>query len=47
MMETMFPSIVIREETPLELEKEDNINEHGSYFMTPHQIHARMRNLLD
>ena len=33
MMETMFPPIDIHEETPLELEKEDNINEHGSYFM--------------
>ena len=32
-METMFPPINIHEETPLELEKEDNINEHGSYFM--------------
>ena len=31
MMETMF--IDIHEETPLELEKEDNINAHGSYFM--------------
>ena len=34
MMETMFPPIEIHEETPLELEKEDDINEHGSYFMT-------------
>ena len=33
MMKTMFPPIDIHEETPLELEKEDNINEHGSYFM--------------
>ena len=33
MMETMFPPIDIHLETPLELEKEDNINEHGSYFM--------------
>ena len=33
MMETMFPPIDIHEETPSELEKEDNINEHGSYFM--------------
>ena len=33
MMETMFPSIDIHEETPLELEKEDGIDEHGSYFM--------------
>ena len=32
-METMFPAINIHEETPLEHEKEDNINEHGSYFM--------------
>ena len=28
MMETMFPPIDIHEETPLELEKEDNINKH-------------------
>ena len=33
MMEIMFLSIDIHEETSLELEKEDNINEHGSYFM--------------
>ena len=33
MMETMFPPIHIHEETPLELEKEDDIDEHGSYFM--------------
>jgi hypothetical protein len=33
MMETMFPPIDIHEETPLELEKEDDIIEHGSYFM--------------
>ena len=33
MMKTMFPPIDIHEKTPLELEKEDNINEHGSYFM--------------
>ena len=33
MMETIFPPIDIHEETPLELEKEDNINEHGNYFM--------------
>ena len=33
MMETMFPPIDIHEETPLELEKKDDINEHGSYFM--------------
>ena len=33
MMETMFLPIDIHEETPLEIEKEDNINEHGSYFM--------------
>ena len=32
-METMFRPIDIHEETPLELEKKDNINEHGSYFM--------------
>jgi hypothetical protein len=33
MIETMFLPIDIHEETPLELEKEDNIDEHGSYFM--------------
>ena len=33
MMETMFAPIDIHEETPIELEKEDNINEHVSYFM--------------
>jgi hypothetical protein len=32
MMETIFLPINIHEETPLELEKEDDINEHGSYF---------------
>jgi hypothetical protein len=32
-METMFPPIDIHEETPSELEKEDDINEHGSYIM--------------
>jgi hypothetical protein len=32
-METMFPPIYIHEETPLEVEKEYNIDEHGSYFM--------------
>ena len=31
MMETMFPPIDIHEETTLE--QEDNISEHGSYFM--------------
>jgi hypothetical protein len=33
MMETMFSPIDIHEEIPLELEKEDSINEHGNYFM--------------
>ena len=33
MMETMFSPIDIHEETPLELEKEDDIDEHESYFM--------------
>ena len=33
MIETMFPPIDIHEETPLELEKEDDIDEHRSYFM--------------
>ena len=32
-METVFLLINIHKETPLELEKEDNINGHGSYFM--------------
>jgi hypothetical protein len=27
------PSEIIHEESPLEPKKEDNINEHGSYFM--------------
>ena len=34
MMETMFPPIDIHEETPLELEKEDDIDKHESYFMS-------------
>jgi hypothetical protein len=33
MMETMFSPIDIHEQTPLELEKKDNINEHGSYII--------------
>jgi len=33
MMETMFSPMDIHEESTLELEKEDYINEHGSYFM--------------
>ena len=33
MMETMFLPIDIHEETTLELEKEDDIDEHGSYLM--------------
>ena len=33
MMETMFPPIDIHEETTLESKKEDDIDEHGSYFM--------------
>ena len=33
MMETMFSPIDIHEETPLELEREDDINEHGNYSM--------------
>jgi hypothetical protein len=32
-METMFLPIDIHEETPLEFEKEDDINKHGSYIM--------------
>ena len=34
MMETMFLPIDIHEETPLELEKQDDKDEHGSYFMS-------------
>jgi hypothetical protein len=33
MKETIFPPIDIHEETPLELKKEDDIDEHGSYFI--------------
>jgi hypothetical protein len=33
MMEAKFSPMDIHEETPLELEKEDDIDEHGSYFM--------------
>ena len=33
MVETIFLPIDIHEETPLELEKVDDINDHGSYFM--------------
>ena len=33
MMETMLPPIDIHEETTLDSEKEDDIDEHGSYFM--------------
>jgi hypothetical protein len=33
MMETIFLPIDIHEESPLELKKEDDIDEHGSYFM--------------
>ena len=33
MMETLFLLIDIHEETAMELEKEDDIDEHGSYFM--------------
>jgi hypothetical protein len=33
MIETMFSPIDIHEETTLESEKEDDIDEHGSYFM--------------
>jgi hypothetical protein len=32
--ETMFLPIDIHKETPLELEREDDIDEHGSYFMS-------------
>jgi hypothetical protein len=33
MIETVFPTIDIHEERPLEPEMEDDIDEHGSYFM--------------
>ena len=33
MIETMFLPIYIHEETPLELEREDDIDEHGNYSM--------------
>jgi hypothetical protein len=33
LMETTFLPIDIHEETPLQLEKEDDIDEHGSYFI--------------
>jgi hypothetical protein len=33
MMETIFSPIDIHEETPLELENGNDIDEHGSYFM--------------
>jgi hypothetical protein len=33
MMETIFSPIDIHEETPLELEKKDDIDEHGSYII--------------
>jgi hypothetical protein len=33
MMETIFSPIDIHKETTLKLEKEDDIDEHGSYFM--------------
>jgi hypothetical protein len=35
MIETMFPSIDIHEETPFELEKEDAIDEHGNTSSNP------------
>ena len=47
MIKTMFPPIDIHEETPLELKKEDDIDKHGSYLETPHQIHAHIRNFLN
>ena len=34
MIETMFPPIDIHEETALELEKEDDIDDHERYFMS-------------
>ena len=38
MIETMFPPIDIHEETPLEIEKEDDISKHGSHFMSTSSI---------
>ena len=38
MMKTMFLLIDIHEETTLESEKEDDIDEHGSYFMNTSSI---------
>ena len=38
MMETMCPPIDIHEETTLEPEKEDDIDNHGSYFMNTSSI---------
>ena len=34
MIETIFLPIDIHKETPLEIQKEDDISEHGSYFMS-------------
>jgi hypothetical protein len=34
MIETNLLPIDIHKETPLEFEKEDDINEHGNYFMS-------------
>ena len=45
MMKAMFPPIDIHKETPLELEREDDIDEHGSYFLGT--LGACMRNLLN
>ena len=38
MIETMFPPINIHEETTLVPEKEDDIDEHGSYYMNTSSI---------
>ena len=47
MMETMFSPIDIHEEITLEPKKGDDIDKHGSYFMSTSSNHARMRNLLN
>jgi hypothetical protein len=47
MMETMFLPIDIHKETTLESKQEDNVNEHEAISLTPHQICAHMRNLLN
>ena len=50
MMETMFPPTNIHEETTLKPKKEDDIDEHGSYFMNTSSIpcsHEKSPKLID